>query len=210
MKSSILFIISILFFCCCSIDKKQTDTLSNYNIVWTTPSKNALGSMPVGGGNLQLNAWCEKDEVLFYMGSTDSYLDNSSTLGKLGRIRLNFQPNPFKGNFKQELKLKESEIVFSGDNNFKLTLWVDVFNPVIHVEMQSDIPVNVQAQYETWRLNSQATKENHILFYHRNDSVNPLLEKMIIDQKAESFRDQIRDPIINLTSGGLIYGEDLT
>lgn len=211
MKVYLMFLTCILSLILgsCSENSDNQDTLSNYNIVWTTPSKNALGSMPVGGGNLQLNAWCEKDEVLFYMGSTDSYLDNSSTLGKLGRIRLNFQPNPFKGNFKQELKLKESEIVFSGDNNFKLTLWVDVFNPVIHVEMQSDIPVNVQAQYETWRLNSQATKENHILFYHRNDSVNPLLEKMIIDQKAESFRDQIRDPIINLTSGGLIYGKDL-
>ncbi|MCI7705661.1 MAG: DUF5703 domain-containing protein, partial [Bacteroidales bacterium] len=98
MKVYLMFLTCILSLILgsCSENSDNQDTLSNYNIVWTTPSKNALGSMPVGGGNLQLNAWCEKDEVLFYMGSTDSYLDNSSTLGKLGRIRLNFQPNPFK------------------------------------------------------------------------------------------------------------------
>ena len=199
----------LLLLGCCIHDFNNREVLPNYNIVWTTPSKNALGSMPVGGGNLQLNAWCEKDEILFYMGSTDSYLDNSSTLGKLGRIRLNFHPNPFKRNFKQELKLEESEIVFSGDNNFKLTLWVDVFNPVIHVEMQSDIPVDVQARYETWKLNSQTINENQILFYHRNDSINPLLEKIITEQKAHFFRDKIRDPITNLTSGGLMYEKNL-
>lgn len=189
---------------CQSIATK--DVLSGYNITWDTPSENAMGSMPVGGGNLQLNAWSEKGEILFYIGSTDSFLDNANMLGKLGRIRLNFVPNPFAGTFLQKLKLKESEVVFVGDNGFKLKLWVDVFQPIVHVEMVSDIPVQIKANYESWRF-EQEYACNGVRFYHRNSSQNESLEKMIKEQKAESFRDKIVDPIVNLTSGGVMYAD---
>nr|WP_129732644.1 DUF5703 domain-containing protein [Parabacteroides goldsteinii] len=187
-------------------NRKSEELLSDYNIRWTTPCKDVTGSMPVGGGNIQLNAWSEAGDILFYLGSTDSYLDNGYTLGKLGRVRLSFYPNPFGNTFSQELQLKESEVVFTGDNGFKLTLWVDVFNPVVHVEMNSDIPLEIKAGYETWRFN-QEYRDNKILFYHRNLSTNVVLENMIKDQKAESFRDKITDPIVDLTSGGLIYAD---
>ncbi len=200
-----LLVCTLFFSCNNKLDKKEI--LSDYNIVWTTQSKNATESMPVGGGNIQLNAWCENNEILFYLGSTDSYMDNSQNLGKLGRVRLNFSPNPFKQEFRQELRLKESEMVFTGDNGFELTLWVDVFNPVVHVNMQSSVPVEVTANYETWALNKSYTQKNEILFYHRNASTNEALEKLIREQKAESFRDKITDPIVNLTSGGMLYGE---
>ena len=32
---------------------------SRYDTVWTTQSTNASGSMPVGGGDVGLNAWAE-------------------------------------------------------------------------------------------------------------------------------------------------------
>ena len=51
------------------------DLLPEYNVSWTTPGTDVTGSMPVGGGNIQLNAWSEGGDILFYMGSTDSYLD---------------------------------------------------------------------------------------------------------------------------------------
>lgn len=189
-----------------SCKSSTPDLLPEYNVSWTTPSTDVTGSMPVGGGNIQLNAWSEGGDILFYMGSTDSYLDNGYTLGKLGRVRLNFHPNPFEDTFRQELHLKESEVVFTGDNGFKLTLWVDVFNPVVHAEMTSDISVEVRTGYETWRLD-QEYLDNKILFYHRNPATNTALEKMVEAQKADSFRDKITDPIVNLTSGGLIYAD---
>ena len=174
----------------CSTEVEQEMPLDNYNIIWTTPSENATGSMPIGGGNLQLNAWREKDDLLFYLGSTDSYMDHSTQLGKLGRVRLQIFPNPFSTTFKQELNLQESEIVFTGDEGFQLKVWVDVFHTVVHVEMQSENPVEVVAHYETWKLEHQFTKDNRILFYHRNASTNAALEKMIEEQRADPFKDK--------------------
>ena len=204
MKPILPFLCIFFFFSC-----KDNGYIDNYNITWDTPSTNVNGSMPVGGGNIQLNAWCENNDILFYIGSTESFFNRSSILGKLGRVRLRFTPNPFEGSFKQELKLKESEVIFTGKNGFKLTLWVDVFNPVIHVEMSSEKPVQVQASYETWRLNTSFTKDDKVMFYHRNNHVIWELEEMIKDQKAESFRDQVLNPMSDLTSGGLMYAKEL-
>lgn len=212
MKTNIRFLVALLvvttgIFSGCSKSLAKESVLQGYNIVWNTQSDNAIGSMPVGGGNIQLNAWCENNEILFYLGSTDSYMDNSQNLGKLGRVRLQVSPNPFENQFKQELKLKESEIIFSGDNGFQLTVWTDVFNPVIHMEIKSDIPVEVKAGYETWALTKRFTENNQILFFYQNPSENPALETMIREQKAESFRDKIQDPLSNLISGGCLYGK---
>ncbi len=210
MEKNICVLFLLVLLCGCSVQQnKQEKSLADYNVVWTTPSENALGSMPVGGGNLQLNTWREKDDLLFYLGSTDSYMDNSSNLGKLGRVRLQFSPNPFTTKFKQELSLEKSEVVFTGDNGFRLIMWVDVFNPVVHVEMRTDIPVEVKAKYETWKLEHTFTDNNQILFYHRNAATNVELEKMIKEQRAESFRESIVDPLRNLTSGGMMYADGL-
>ena len=206
LKHVFLYLCVFLFFGC----KEQSGYVENYNVVWDTPGEDVNGSMPVGGGNIQLNVWCENNDIFFYIGSTESFVDRSSTLGKLGRVRLGFTPNPFEGgHFKQELKVKESEVVFSGSNGFKLTLWVDVFNPVIHVEMSSEEPIHVQAGYETWRLNSSFTENNEVLFYYRNSHETPELEQMIKDQKAESFRDEIPNPMSDRTFGGLMYSGEL-
>lgn len=210
MKKSIYLLSLFIVFGSISCSKKKDrNLLSNYNVSWITPSENALGSMPVGGGNIQLNTWRENDDLFFYLGSTDSYMDNSSNLGKLGRVRLQFSPNPFAKKFKQELKLQESEVVYTGDNGFRLTVWVDVFNPVVHVEMRTDTPVEVKVKYETWKLEHSFTDNNQILFYHRNTSTNAELEKMIKEQRAEPFRDYIVDPLRNLTSGGMMYADGL-
>lgn len=55
-------------------------------VVWTSPSSNALGSMPLGSGDLSLNAWVETNgDLLFYLGKSDSWEDNSR-LTKLGKV----------------------------------------------------------------------------------------------------------------------------
>ena len=184
---------------------QKSRDLSNYNIVWDSQSQDSRGSMPVGGGNIQLNAWAENNEILIYLGSTDSYLESASQLAKLGRVRLSFSSNPFKKVFQQKLDLAKSEVVFTGDNGFKLTLWVDVYNPIVHIEMNSGIKTNVTATYETWNLD--AKQDNPIVFYHRNQAINKELADRIALQRAEPFQDQIPDPIKNLTIGGIMYAK---
>lgn len=71
---------------------------------------------------------------------------------KLGRVRLNLDPNPFAaGTFRQTLKLNDGHILFEGANNASLNLWIDVFNPVIHVELEASQDVMLNVAYESWR-----------------------------------------------------------
>ena len=183
--------------------KSLAINISDYDVVWNTPSKDVSGSMPVGGGNLQLNTWCEDNDILFYLGSTDCYLDNSFTLGKLGRIRLHFTPNPFTHTFKQDLRLQDSEVIYTGDNGFKFVLYTDVNSPVVYFDMESEVDLKVKLSYETWNFNVEYEGDK-ILFYHTNSKDNALLDKAVKEQKVEDLRSLIPDPITGLISGGLV------
>jgi alpha-L-fucosidase 2 len=89
--------------------------LEKYNEVWETPSKNEQGSMPIGNGEIGLNVWVEENgDLLFYIGRTDCWSGNGRIL-KLGRVRVSLDPNPFAAGttFRQELRLKDGEIVIN-------------------------------------------------------------------------------------------------
>jgi hypothetical protein len=71
---------------------------------------------------------------------------------KLGRVRLEFDPSPFaNGSFEQRLSINEGYVSFKANNDFEAKLWVDVFNTVIHVDIQSGTDIRVVAFYENWR-----------------------------------------------------------
>ena len=57
------------------------DPLSQYNVVWTTPSQDSHGSMPLGNGDVGINAWVEPSgDLVFYVSKTDGhYAKNSVT-----------------------------------------------------------------------------------------------------------------------------------
>src|SRR6187401_2166273 len=79
----------------------------NYNIRWTTQSKNASESMPCDGGDIGLNVWVENGELLIYAARSGSFNEDNALM-KSGRLRIKLFPNPFDGKiFKQELHLKE-------------------------------------------------------------------------------------------------------
>ncbi|MHC1767151.1 MAG: DUF5703 domain-containing protein [Verrucomicrobiia bacterium] len=51
-----------------------SDPLDAYNVVWTTPSKDSSGSMPLGNGEVGVNLWVEPDgDLLFYIARTDAW-----------------------------------------------------------------------------------------------------------------------------------------
>src|SRR5579862_3423484 len=81
--------------------------LDKVDVVWTTPSEDAAGSMPIGNGEVVLNAWMENGtgDILFYIGRSDS-LSEISRILKLGRVRVHFTPNPFGSDFRQHLHLR--------------------------------------------------------------------------------------------------------
>lgn len=211
----------------------QSNNLSRYNVVWTTPSKNSSESMPCGGGDIGLNVWVENGEVLFYLSRSGTFDENNQML-KLGRVRLKFSTYPFNGtDFKQELRLEEGEVLISGGNT-QVRLWVDVFRPVVHIDMQSAKPTKITASYESWRYedhllqgtefraNSYKTPQKFdiktqkdaigfssdgVLFYHRNrNDVENIFDYTVRLEGMNSVKDQLFDPIKNNTFGGTMRG----
>jgi hypothetical protein len=132
-----------------------------YNVVWTTPSKDAAGSMPLGNGEAGLNLWVEENgDLLFYIGRSDS-LSEISRLLKVGQVRVSLSPNPFVAGapFRQELKLSDGVCeITAGEGGKKVTLrvFVDSDRPVVHVTGQSASPLTVKARAECWRTQRRA------------------------------------------------------
>lgn len=136
------------------------DFLEQYNIVWSSPSRNSGESMPCGGHDIGLNVWVEADpatgagDLLFYIDRAGSFDENNQML-KLGRVRLRLSPNPFAAGlpFRQELKLRQGRVeIVAGDPAVQIVLWVEVERPVIHVEVVATQLLSLVASYENWRL----------------------------------------------------------
>lgn len=232
-----------LFFCLLLLSfskiSAQPGDLQTNNMVWHTPSNNSAESMPCGGGDIGLNVWVEKGDLLFYIARSGTYDENNALL-KLCRVRLHLSPNPFEvGNFKQELKLNQGCVEIEGGRAGQITrikLWVDVFSPEIHAEIQSDIPVKLTAGYESWRFADKpisglennengykfgavapvtgykdriAFRDQNVVFYHQNRHAESIFDVTVRQQGLEKVKDQLDDPLKNLIFGGLIGGVHL-
>lgn len=215
----------------------QSVNLNQYNISWNSQSKNAGASMPCGGGDIGLNVWAEKNDVLFYIARSGCFDENNALL-KLGRIRLTFKPNPFTNeDFQQELNLKDGSVSISDGekHSINIHLWVEVKQPIIHVEIKTKKAISVIASYENWRSKDHivrgkennensykfapqgtiithkdhiAFNDNKIIFYHRNQSPT-VFDATVKEQGLDSVKNQLFDPLKELTFGGFIQGKNL-
>lgn len=122
-----------------------------YHLVWDSPSKDHHGSMPLGNGDISVNAWIEPSGALvFYIGKTDSWDDNSRLL-KIGKVRVTLDPAPTVTPFRQELSLADGSINVRYGDGTTLRVWVDANHPVIHVTADAPRPVTATATAEHWR-----------------------------------------------------------
>jgi hypothetical protein len=212
--------------------------LNGYNPVWTTQSKSAAESMPCGGGDIGLNVWVENGDLLIYLSKSGTFEENNTML-KLGRLRVKLSPNPFAGkDFKQELVLHDGCINITGaDGRLSATvnIWVDVFQPVVHLNIKSSEPITTQAAYESWRYRDRQMhgKENNqsswkfaappvtttyadsisfagntVQFYHRNRDTT-IFDATVAEQGMQSVKVQMFNPLKNLTFGGSLSGEHM-
>jgi hypothetical protein len=180
--------------------------LSAYNVVWTTPSTGSDGSMPIGGGNIGLNVWVQNDDLLIYIGSSDSWNENERQI-KVGRLRLSFPANTFTKTFSQELDLVHNCVRVSGQNaeghTVKLRVWVDAFQPIVHVEGDADQPVAVSAAMELWsNLYQGRLVGDAVEWQHRNNPAINARGNYIRGQHLESIADSIPDVLTNRIFGG--------
>ncbi len=201
--------------------------------------------MPCGGGDIALNVWVESGDVLFYLSRSGSLAEQNEYL-KLGRFRLRLDPNPFAtpgASFRQELKLRDGHVEISGTVgdpqgaglNAVVRIWVEVHQPIVRVEVESDHDINATATYENWRLTEEvlpndnrrhssfdlmaypgevrlssdhiAHSRDGVLFYHRNPSNTWLRDLLIEQQLLQAYKAQIPDDLCNRTFGGYMTGE---
>jgi len=131
-----------------------------YDVVWETPSRDFSGSMPLGNGDIGLNAWVEENgDLVFYISKTDSWGDNGRLL-KVGRVRIHLDPAalPSASAFRQQLSLRDATINVrcgEGETAAALRLWADANHPVIHVTVDSAQPRAATASIELWRTQRQ-------------------------------------------------------
>lgn len=228
--------ITVFFFLISTLlTKAQIPVLENYNQVWTIQSTNSSESMPLGGGDIGMNVWVENGDLYFYFSRSGTF-DEHNTLLKLGRVKVTLSPNPFTDNegFRQELVLKDGCILIT-QKDVKIKLWVDVFKPIIHLDLESENPLKMTASYESWRYKNRDSKgkannansykwapqgeivtfkdsisfeNNGVQFYHRNRE-QTVFDVAVKQQKMESVKDQMTNPIVDLTFGGFMKGDNL-
>lgn len=136
----------------------------SYNVIWNEQSENSAESMPLVGGDIGCNVWVENGDILLYVQRSGSLSENGEYL-KMGRFRIQLSPNPFVGenSFRQELKLHDGYIEIEatdrqlGKNLIKM--WVDVFDPIVHIDVQSEKEIEAKVSYENWRTESRELRE---------------------------------------------------
>jgi len=237
-------IAALILLCVCNTKNTIHPFNDKYNIVWDAQSENSSESMPVVGGDIACNVWVENGDLLFYMSRSGSF-DEHGTYLKLGRVRIKISPDPFfeADLFKQELKLHDGFVEIEGKANkkgtplkIKIKVWVEVYNPVVHVDIAANNPVEVEAAYESWRTEDKELEpgnygerfasfnlmgypgkviktkdeisftEDRVLFYHRNPKQKLIPEILIKQQGLDVEAHKITDDLKDRTFGGILFG----
>lgn len=201
--------------------------------VWERPSNNSSESMPCGGGSIGMNVWVEKGTIFFYVCRAGSF-DENNTILKQGRFRIKLFPTlKTDSKFSQVLHLNDGSISVS-DGEKTVNIWVDVFKPVIHIGINGKENLKVEAGYDNWRVHDKllgdrerfqtsykwsapkgtfthrdsiSADSKSITFFHRNADYT-IFDATVSQQKMDSVKQQMYNPIKNLTFGGKMYGHN--
>ncbi|MDR2026248.1 MAG: DUF5703 domain-containing protein [Prevotellaceae bacterium] len=176
----ILFITGIIS-CSCRNES------SLYKLVWDTPSNDTYGTVPLGNGEVAVNAWIdEAGNLRFYISRIDA-VDENGQLLKVGAMKIspsNQISTP--SGFEQTLDVKRGvlEAVY-GDISYKL--WIDANRNVIVAEIATKTPQTFTACNDGWR--NERTRYDK---YDCSDIYN------VCSFEDASFREAYREQLDNL------------
>ena len=219
----LLFVLSVLW--------PTSGVAQPKDYVWDSPSRNASESMPCGGGDVGMNVWVERGDLLFYLTRSGSF-DENNTLLKHGRFRISLSPALDMEHFRQILHLNEGYVEVT-DGRISVRLWADVFKPVVHVNVESKREkVVVASNYESWRTrdlemskraafqssykfaapkglktrrDSIIAEEKSVTFFHQNGE-KTIFDATVEQQKMETVKARLTNPLKNLVFGGRMTG----
>ncbi len=151
MKLRIVALLLVFFTTVLSAQENRFTAVND--VTWNSLGTNENNSMPIGNGDIALNVWTEQNgDIVLLLAKSDAWSENGQLL-KLGRVRVKLTPNPFTAasSFTQTLKLETGEVQIQAGKSVA-RIWVDANHPVIHLEVEAESPVQLEAKSELWRI----------------------------------------------------------
>ena len=138
---------------------------SPYRVVWTNPMSGWNQTMPLGNGEVGVNAYFDGDAGRLHLlvARTDAW-DELGRLVKLAEVCVGgFAPCAGDPNYAQTLDVERGLVTrrYGAENErTEIDLWVDVERDVVVVESRTDRPSAPNAFFYLWRDEDAGTIEN--------------------------------------------------
>lgn len=129
---------------------------SPYCVTWTSPSSGWNETMPLGNGEVAVNAYFNGSagRLHLLLARTDSW-DELGRLAKLSETCVDgLAPLAAGAPYSQTLDARTGEItiVYGAPNaETRIRLWVETDRPVVEVEIESDAEISPRAFFYIWR-----------------------------------------------------------
>lgn len=168
LNNFFIFFSMLLILSACNKMQENKSIPKSYNVVWNTPSKDALESMPLSGRNgAGANVWVQDGSIWLYLAHNGAY-DEQARLLKLGCVRIT--PKYIKlgeTGFRQELDLVSGAIqIQQGD--FKASLWFA--GETLVFESTCTNPQVLDVAFGSWRDQHRDSLKLDMFHLH---SINP-------------------------------------
>jgi hypothetical protein len=129
--------------------------LPRYNVVWNTPSRDSMDSMPLSGRHgAGANVWVQDGSIWLYLAHNCAYDENGRLL-KLGCVRITPSGQILQGfsSFFQELDLASGEIRIRidshGEESFTASLWFA--GETLIIQTSTSTGRTLEISFATWR-----------------------------------------------------------
>ena len=167
---------------------------SPYKVVWDSPSTDWGGTMPLGNGEVAVNAWFDaagRARLLF--ARTDSW-DDYGALAKVGLVEiatLGETPDAeITTPFRQELDAETGRVaVVYGPQGreTRVCLWVDTARPNVVLEIESDLEIAPVASVTLLRTDGETLVAPEVsdLWHTRDGSERVVVQKDVLLTSAE-------------------------
>lgn len=203
------------------------------DVTWTTPGRSSADSLPLGNGDLAANIWTEPNgDIALYLAKNDAW-DHLGRLVKIGRLRLTFDP-PLKSgeSFSQSLSLADASVIVT-DGILKIRVWIDAHWPRLLLEIEGPAGRQAHVRLDPWRdvsreitggethghagfsggplslltaIDRLAPDDSAVAWYRRNET--SVWGFTLEQQGLAAFKSKSADPLLHLTSGGMIFAPD--
>lgn len=154
-------------------------------------------------------------------------VDKNSPKVLVDEIHQDSDKRKLSGNFRQALQLRTGDLSIS-QGDFKVLIWVDVFKPVIHFELQGKTKRNMLVSYESWRYQDREIRKKEsdqsthkwvlpkglktrkdkisllpdgLNFMHSGPD-STVFDMTVAQQGMESLKDRLYNPLKGRISGG--------